>query len=216
MQPIGLLLVDRRSLFRQALATLLRAEPGLLVVGEAQEITAALPFCAREPIDLFLLDTAFLRRTETTGRRALAALRQAAPNAGFLALGRAEQTHPAALATEQARVQRAGISVCLSPQSDQAALREALLAALPEARRKALAAVWRGHPLHIADAANHTFTEREREIVRLVAEGLCNKEIAYELGIHTQTVKNHVSHLLQKLALADRTQLAVYFLEHPA
>jgi DNA-binding NarL/FixJ family response regulator len=48
----------------------------------------------------------------------------------------------------------------------------------------------------------------------MIAQGLCNKEVAHRLGIGTQTVKNHVSHLLEKLALADRTQLAVYAVEH--
>src|SRR5205823_4997519 len=57
-------------------------------------------------------------------------------------------------------------------------------------------------------------TERERAVIGLIAQGLCNKEIAQRLNISTQTVKNHVSRLLEKLDCADRTQLAVYALEH--
>ena len=53
-------------------------------------------------------------------------------------------------------------------------------------------------------------TEREIEVLRLVAEGLTNQEIAERLIISTRTVKAHVSHILAKLNLSDRTQAAVY------
>jgi two-component system, NarL family, response regulator LiaR len=56
-------------------------------------------------------------------------------------------------------------------------------------------------------------TERELEVVRLVAEGLSNKEIAARLVISEKTVKTHVSSILGKLHLNDRTQLAVYALK---
>lgn len=57
-------------------------------------------------------------------------------------------------------------------------------------------------------------TERELTIVELLADGLSNKEIAHRLGIGAQNVKNHISHLLEKLGFVDRTQLAVYAVEH--
>ncbi len=58
-------------------------------------------------------------------------------------------------------------------------------------------------------------TEREQEILNLVATGLSNKEIAARLKIQTQTVKNHISRMLEKLHMDDRVQLAVYAMEHP-
>ena len=59
-----------------------------------------------------------------------------------------------------------------------------------------------------------SFTDRERDVLRLVAEGYDNKEIAAKLYLAEGTVRNQVSRLLDKLALKDRTQLAVYAVKH--
>lgn len=65
------------------------------------------------------------------------------------------------------------------------------------------------------DGANQPrITEREQEILTLITSGLSNKEIAHRLAIQTQTVKNHVSKLLEKLKMDDRVQLAVYNIDH--
>jgi DNA-binding NarL/FixJ family response regulator len=57
-------------------------------------------------------------------------------------------------------------------------------------------------------------TERDQAVMVLIAQGLSNKEIASRLGISLQTVKIHVSNMLKRLELADRTQLVVYALTH--
>ncbi|MBE5924289.1 MAG: response regulator transcription factor [Lachnospiraceae bacterium] len=62
--------------------------------------------------------------------------------------------------------------------------------------------------------SEYSFTERERDVLRLVAEGYDNKEIAAELFLAEGTVRNQVSKLLDKLSLKDRTQLAVYAVKH--
>ena len=56
----------------------------------------------------------------------------------------------------------------------------------------------------------HNITERETEVIRLIGTGLSNKEIAFELSISLLTVKTHVSHILEKLELDDRTQVAIF------
>ena len=60
----------------------------------------------------------------------------------------------------------------------------------------------------------HSFTDREQEIIKLVAQGFDNKEIATALFLAEGTVRNHISRLLDKLSLKDRTQLAVYAVKH--
>ena len=86
----------------------------------------------------------------------------------------------------------------------------------PDVARKLMAAM-RETP---ADAASDApeemddLTEREREVVRLVAQGRSNRDIAAEFFISEKTVKTHVSHVLAKLGLKDRTQLAIYAIKH--
>jgi NarL family two-component system response regulator LiaR len=62
-------------------------------------------------------------------------------------------------------------------------------------------------------APKHDLTDRELEVLRLIAQGKSNKEIAEELVLSEKTVKTHVSNILQKLHLSDRTQAAVYALK---
>jgi Response regulator containing a CheY-like receiver domain and an HTH DNA-binding domain len=71
-------------------------------------------------------------------------------------------------------------------------------------------ALTRGLRMRTAQEADDGLTEREKEVLLLIAEGLSNKEIADELHISVKTVKTHVSNLLMKCELEDRTQLAVY------
>ena len=65
-----------------------------------------------------------------------------------------------------------------------------------------------------ADVVDITFTEREREVMRLVAQGYDNREIATQLFLAEGTVRNQISRLLEKMNLKDRTQLAVYAVKH--
>ncbi len=66
----------------------------------------------------------------------------------------------------------------------------------------------------IGEAPAEALTGRERDVVRLVAQGRSNREIAQELVISHKTVKTHVSNILSKLNLQDRTQLAIYAIKH--
>jgi len=65
----------------------------------------------------------------------------------------------------------------------------------------------------VPTAPKHDLTERELDVLRLIAQGKSNKEIADDLILSEKTVKTHVSNILQKLHLSDRTQAAVYALK---
>ncbi|MBN1452641.1 MAG: response regulator transcription factor [Anaerolineales bacterium] len=73
---------------------------------------------------------------------------------------------------------------------------------------------YRRYGLKPEDVTFSPLTDREMEILELIIEGLSNKEIAFRLNISQQTVKNHVTSILAKLNLADRTQAAIYALRH--
>ena len=65
-----------------------------------------------------------------------------------------------------------------------------------------------------ASLIENSLTRRELEVLKLLAEGLFNKEIAYTLSISEKTVKNHVSNIFRKINVSDRTQAAVYAIKH--
>jgi NarL family two-component system response regulator LiaR len=200
MASYRVLIVERRTLLRQSLAALLRSFPECEVVGEAADIAGACQLCHRATPDWILLDVALLDREGI----ALRQLRAWAKGAEALALGRADDSEEAESA-EQEQARDAGARAYVPLHADRLALLHALHT--------------HPHPAHTAapfdpNAYHPSLSAREREVLELLAEGLCNKEIAHRLNIHTQTVKNHISHLLEKLAFEDRTQLAVYFTTH--
>ncbi len=86
----------------------------------------------------------------------------------------------------------------------------------PDVARKLMAAMRETPPDAASDAPDETddLTERELEVVRLIAQGCSNREIAEKFVISEKTVKTHVSHVLAKLGLKDRTQLAIYAIKH--
>ncbi|HEX5810224.1 MAG TPA: response regulator transcription factor, partial [Anaerolineales bacterium] len=86
----------------------------------------------------------------------------------------------------------------------------------PEAARKLMSAVAAQEvaPGHMPTSPEGELTEREREVLYLIADGLSNREIAGKMFISEKTVKTHVSSILGKLHLEDRTQAAIYALKH--
>jgi NarL family two-component system response regulator LiaR len=84
----------------------------------------------------------------------------------------------------------------------------------PDIARKLMSAVAAASPPQTRAAPGDQLTEREREVLTLIAEGLNNREIAESLIISEKTVKTHVSNILGKLGVEDRTQAAIWALKH--
>ncbi len=220
MTQIRTIIAAERTLFRQGLVALVGADQLFVVVGEASDPDEARRTAEREHPELIVLDSD-LTRAEG-GCEIVSRLRAACPAAAIVVLGEADRTSsPEAAAEEALRSERAqargqGADAYLPARAD----RSELLRVLSAATATKKCADDDGHAASniphwpVRSGHRHRITEREQAIVALIAQGLCNKEVAHRLGISTGTVKNHVSHLLEKLALADRTQLAVYAVEH--
>lgn len=233
MSRIRLIIAEGRTLFRQGLVALLNAEADFAVVGEAANAEEAHRLSLHVLPDLILLDAALPGADRAERLDIITRLRACCPQAAIVVLGEAEplEAEGSACATaaqvERHRVLYLGAAAYLHTGLDHGELVRALRTvaaahSCTDADSDSPAAEGHHQPRSAeaeyrselgGGSAKSSLTERESAILVLIAQGLCNKEIAYRLGISTQTVKNHVSHLLEKLALADRTQLAVYALE---
>jgi len=221
-----------RTLFRQGLAALIAGADGLALAGEAADADEARRVAARELPDLIVLDAEL--PCHEGGCDVVACLRATCGHTAIVVLGEAdraaasEEQAESALREERAHALRQGAAAYLPARADAGELVRLLYtlaagtlcadsaAADPNsdgAGERAPDAI-AGSRADAAGPGRHRITDRERAIVVMIAQGLCNKEIAHRLAISTQTVKNHISRLLEKLELADRTQLAVYGVEH--
>lgn len=204
--PISLILVDDHAVVRQGLRAFLETNPDLTVVGEAASGEEAQQLAADLAPDVALVD---LIMPGMDGVMTTRQIRQASPRTQviiFSSFHGDEHIFPAL---------RAGALSYL--------LKDARPAEVAEAVRKAARGEAILHPKVAArivqemqgdkPAGVNPFTElseREMEVLHLIAAGLSNQEIAEELVIGERTVKSHVSNILSKLHLADRTQAAVY------
>ena len=201
-EVVRLLLVDDHAVVREGLRAFLRLVPGIEVVGEAADGESAVRAAVDLRPDVVLLD---LVMPGGDGVPAIRALRAAVPGARVLVLTSFTDDAQIFAAIE------AGAAGYLlkdvEPDALVAAVRE-VAAGNPALHPRVATRLMRRGP---ADAVPGLagLTARERDVLRLIVEGLANKEIATRLGIGEKTVKTHVSRVLDKLGAADRTQAAV-------
>jgi len=206
--PIRVLIVDDHPVVRQGLRVLLEVQDGIEVTGEAGDGPTALARAAEQQPDVILLDL------KLPGLDGLAVLEQLKhTTAKVLVL--TSVTDPVAAG----RAMREGAAGVLYKDVD------------PDALVRAIRAVHDGHLLLAAEAAGtllqpvtgsgrglDALTAREREVLAELAKGRSNREIARALHVAEKTVKAHVSSVLAKLGVQDRTQAALFAVrhEHPA
>jgi len=104
------------------------------------------------------------------------------------------------------RLLRSGVRAILPRGSDPDDVLSAIYAAYDGPTAESLAAVYGEHPLEVEDELSEEITSRETDVLRMLAEGLVNKEIAARLGISEHTVKFHISSILDKLGASTRTE----------
>ncbi|MCA9872325.1 MAG: response regulator transcription factor [Anaerolineales bacterium] len=204
---IRTLLVDDQALFREGLRTLLSVWPDLEVVGEAGNGQEALDLAPQVRPDVVLMD---LRMPVLDGVAATRRLLEAMPQVKVIVLTTFDDDDHVFDGL------RAGAVGYLLKDVPSEKLVEAIRAAAegksflqPSVAAKVVAEFARltaVAPTRTAQPLVEPLSERELEILALVANGLSNKEIAAELYIAEGTVKNHVTNILSKLGVRDRTQ----------
>jgi DNA-binding NarL/FixJ family response regulator len=200
---IRIVIADDHAVVRQGLRMFLARDPELQVVGEAEDGAAAVRLARELQPDVVLMD---LLMPVLDGLAATGEIRRALPDTEVLALTSVLE-HASVVGAV-----RAGAIGYLLKDTRAVELRRAVKAAAagqvqlsPEASALLLREV-REPARPLVEA----LTERETDVLRLLAEGRANKEIARALGVTEDTVKTHVRHILGKLGVQSRTQAALY------
>jgi DNA-binding NarL/FixJ family response regulator len=196
LKKIRVLIVDDHPIMRVGVAAILAAQPDLQVVAQAGTAAEAVRLFAAEKPDLTLMD---LRLPDKSGVEAIRAIRAISPKAKIVALTTYEGDEDIHQALE-------------------AGAQGYLIKGMPhDALVKALYRVHAGHrflPQVVSQALSSRvpgshLSQREQEVLQLLFAGKSNREIAEELAIKEATVKSHVSVILMRLNVSDRTQAVV-------
>jgi DNA-binding NarL/FixJ family response regulator len=211
-RPVGrlarIVIADDHEVARVGLRSILTHERDLRVIGEARNGREALALCRRLRPDLVLLD---VRMPDMDGLAVTRAVRQESPSTSIILFTVYESLDYVLNAL------KAGAAGYL--------LKEASKGEILAAVRQVISGDSLFHPELVLQLLNRMaspqattplamlLTPREREVLRLVALGQTNREIAHTLGTTSSTAKTHVEHLIAKLGVADRTQAAVKAVE---
>jgi DNA-binding NarL/FixJ family response regulator len=203
--PLRVLIADDQTLFRSGLALLLGRDSRVSIVGEAANGVEAVEIASRIRPDVVLMD---IRMPEMDGIEATRRIVDTLPDVKVLVLSTLDADNH--------------VIQALSVGASGYVLKDAS----PEAVVSSLLAVVQGGHVFAREVSNHVLdlvaghapsrkfydglTAREIEVLKLVASGLANKRIAFSLKISEKTVRNHVSHMYEKLGIVDRSQAVLY------
>lgn len=206
-ETIEILLADDHAVVREGLRALIDSEPEMTVIGEAADGEAAIRQARDLQPDVILMDLEMPRKS---GLEAIEAIKQMQPEARILVLTSYAEDKKVFRA-----IKTGALGYLLKDSSPQELLRairqvhRGETSLHPTIARKLVQELSRPSNLPPAD---EQLTEREVDVLKLVAKGMSNQEIAEKLVVSEPTVRAHVSNILGKLHLANRTQAALYAL----
>ncbi len=210
MNKIRVLIADDHPMVRQGIRTFLESHTDIEVVGEAATGSEAVTQTHELVPDIVLMD---LKLPDLDGVAATREIKAHNPEARVIALTAFDDDQLILAALQ------AGAAGYLLKEIDADGLVNAIRAAArgetplaPQVTQKLVETVRQPHADENTKLAS--LSEREREILSLLAQGLTNREIAARLEISDKTVKFHVSNILEKLQLSDRTQAALFAARH--
>ncbi len=214
---ICLLIVDDHTLVRQGLRLFIEMQTDMLVVGEGSSGGEAVELARKFQPDVILLD---LVMPGMDGVEATRKILECSPHSRVLILtsfGEDDKVFPAIRAGAQGYLLKD-----IQPRDLIQAVRETYQGKTqlhPDIARRLMSAVAGKPPAQPVKATSlpedlQHLTEREREVLDLIAGGLSNRQIAEKMVISEKTVKTHVSNVLNKLGLEDRTRAAIWALKH--
>ena len=199
---IRILIADDHGIVRQGLRMYLGSDSELEIVGEARDGAEAVKLAHQLQPDVVLMD---LLMPVMDGVAAIAAIRRELPDTEVVALTSVLED------TSVVEAVRAGAIGYLLKDTEAHELRRAIKAAAAGQVQLAPSAAARlMRQVRTPEKSREALTGRETDVLRLLAQGESNREIAQHLSIGEQTVKTHVSHILDKLGVPSRTQAALY------
>ncbi len=212
MEKARLMVVDDHALFRSALASLLSRQPDMEIVAEADSGGDALKIAEEHMPDLILMD---INMTGGDGLEATRAIKSRLPYAKICMLTASDDDD---LLFEAVR---AGAQGYLLKHMDPGAFVDEVRRQIQgdpviseEIAAKIVKAAAARAKSSESQGGDTEFTGREMEVLKLVGQGLTNREIAQQLDIAENTVKNHLRNILQKLHFENRVQAAAYAIRH--
>ena len=220
MKEIRLMIVDDHPLFRQGLRRVLEVEPDIRIEAEAADGQEALVMARQHKPDVIIMD---INLPVLNGIQLTRRIKADMPEIAVIVVTAFDHEE------QMLHAIRAGGSAYFSKDVQPSVLIEAIREAAAgnyvindDVLEQPQVATWLLDQFEQYPDANNYDIEspfiplsaREMEILDLITKGRSNKEIAFELNISRQTVKNHMTAILRKLAVNDRTQAAVYALRH--
>jgi DNA-binding NarL/FixJ family response regulator len=202
---VRVLIADDQTLFRVGLARLLEEDPRVHIVGQAGDGAEAVKLAASLKPDVVLMD---LKMPNLDGIEATRQIASSLPGVKVLLLTTFEADNHVIQAL------KAGASGYILKDSKPDSIVSSLLAVMAGERVMASAVANRVLEMLTGTTTPKEFydglTGREIEILKLLAGGMANKQIAYKLKISEKTVRNHVSNMYEKLNIYDRSQAVLY------